>query len=197
MVKELSKQINFKIVLNNENKKNLKNLISYIFVTYVNILNYGKLKISNLNGDDKLLLEQNINDNKKNVFLPRKLNIDEYNYHKKITLIYKSLEITTYVSSKKSTQLEKYIKQIINLMIYAMDINFTHTKLNSIIYFVMLYESPKTLDTSKKRKIITPDEINSGSTWASGFKPINVWRTEELVKVGIHELIHCLKFDIK
>ena len=44
----------------------------------------------------------------------------------------------------------------------------------------------------QRNRILTPDEVNTGSTDLSG---VTVWRKEEVYKTTIHELIHFFKLD--
>ena len=67
--------------------------------------------------------------------------------------------------------------------------------ISTITYNIYLTNHKKFIN--KMTKDIAPVNINTGSTLASGLGAIDLWRKEELLKVSIHELIHCLKFDIK
>jgi len=49
--------------------------------------------------------------------------------------------------------------------------------------------------SNKNILILTPDNINSGSTLPDSY--INLWRSEELEKVLIHELVHYLNLEVK
>jgi hypothetical protein len=199
LLKNLEKQVNINVNLETENKNKLKNLISFILLNYVNIINHSKLIVSNLDENDSILVNNNISENHRNYFFPKKLkkDLNNYNYKKKVELIYDDYSLILYVIAKDVNDFKKNLKNLIYLAINATTINYTNCKLDKIVYFITLYDTGKELLRNKKSKVINPDEINSGSTWAVGFKPINIWRSEELVKVGIHELVHCLKFDIK
>ena len=199
LLKKLEKKVEIDIYLENENKKKLKNLVSFMLLNYVNIINHSKLIIKNLDDNDNLLVDNNNKDNYRNYFFPKNLKkeLENYNYKKKIELNFNNYSLVLYVMAKNVNHFKQNLRNLIFLALNATAINYTNCKIDNLTYFITLYEEGKELIRNKKSKIINPDEINSGSTWAIGFKPINIWRSEELVKVGIHELIHCLKFDIK
>ena len=45
----------------------------------------------------------------------------------------------------------------------------------------------------QRNRILTPDEVNTGSTDLSG---VTIWRKEEVYNTTIHELIHFFKLDL-
>jgi len=70
-----------------------------------------------------------------------------------------------------------------------------NVNISTITYNIYLTNHKKFIN--KMTKDIAPININTGSTLARGLGDIDLWRKEELLKVSIHELIHCLKFDIQ
>lgn len=85
-----------------------------------------------------------------------------------------------------------YINNIINI-IYIIDniaINYD-ILINNYELFIFLGKNKKYLFNNKK--IITPMNINSGSTLISTY--VCLWREEEYEKVLIHELLHYIGID--
>jgi hypothetical protein len=68
-------------------------------------------------------------------------------------------------------------------------------KLDSIIY---IWKNNIKKELPKNSEILGPTHVNSGSTLISNFLngTIYIWRTEELEKVLIHELIHSLNIEL-
>ena len=76
LLKKLEKQVKIDVNLNNENRTKLKNLISFMLLNYVNIINYSNLSIKNLNDNDNLLVDNNNRENYRNFFFPKNLKKD-------------------------------------------------------------------------------------------------------------------------
>ena len=81
--------------------------------------------------------------------------------------------------------------------------NFIRIALTYINFMYQLSGSTKRLtityyltDNKKvqRNRILTPDEVNTGSTDSSG---VTIWRREEVFKTTIHELIHFFKLDYR
>ena len=91
--------------------------------------------------------------------------------------------------------IERFLNEIIPLIRLLFSISPIKTKRIILNYYL--------IDVKKELKqnlripcIIGKDEANSGSCLRDINKSIvNIWRTEEIAKVTIHELIHALEYD--
>lgn len=83
-----------------------------------------------------------------------------------------------------------FIKDII-VICYFME-NISNKKLNGIDVRLLLAPNKKKMNY-KNVKVLCCQNINSGSSLTHEF--VNLWRTEEIHKVLIHELVHCLDID--
>jgi len=196
-----TKNINTKLINFNDNQKKLFiSLIEKIYDYYSDIISkinyniYDKLDENELKNID--MMKQDYLNNR---FIPDKLkeNIqkDYYKYKKLIVFTYNEYSVTFLLQYSNKNEVNKIFNKIYILAIRTLIINILYCNIQSIRYNIILSDLKKS--KTKKTIILTPNEINTGSTLAMGYKPINIWRKEELVKVGIHELIHCLRFDIK
>jgi hypothetical protein len=83
-----------------------------------------------------------------------------------------------------------FIKDLI-MICYLME-SISNKKLNGIDVRILLSPNKKKFNFNNV-KVLCCQNINSGSTLQHEF--INLWRKEEIHKVLIHELIHCLGID--
>jgi hypothetical protein len=81
----------------------------------------------------------------------------------------------------------KLVTRIINIIRTISKTPNTHTYLN--IFFSKQFKYTPTI----KNAVISPSNINSGSS--QGNEGIDIWRSEEYIKVLIHELIHYFNLD--
>ena len=188
------------INLNINQKKDFINLIKNTKQYYIDIISNIKYNIKDNLDENELYNIQNMNnDYIDNRFIPNKLkeNIQKnyYKYKKLIIFNYNNYDITFLLQYSNKNEITKIFNKIYILAIRTFIINILFCNIQSIRYNIILSDLKKSKNI--KTKILSPNEINTGSTLAVGYKPINIWRKEELVKVGIHELIHCLRFDIK
>lgn len=196
-----TKNINTKLInFNNNQKKLFIGLIEKIYNFYSDIISKIKYNIYDKLDENELINIDNMNqDYLNNRFIPIKLkeNIqkDYYKYKKIIVFTYNEYNITFLLQYSNKNEVNKMFNKIYILAIRSLIINILYCNIQSIRYNIILSDLKKS--KTQKTTILTPNEINTGSTLAMGYKPINIWRKEELVKVGIHELIHCLRFDIK
>ena len=84
-----------------------------------------------------------------------------------------------------------FIKDLV--LIYHMLSKITNKKANNINIRLLLAPNKKRIKTNNDYKILCCQNINSGSSLTETY--VNLWRKEELEKVYIHELIHCLRID--
>ena len=196
-----TKNINTKLInFNNNQKKLFIGLIEKIYNFYSDIISKIKYNIYDKLDENELINIDNMNqDYLNNRFIPIKLkeNIqkDYYKYKKIIVFTYNEYNITFLLQYSNKNEVNKMFNKIYILAIRSLIINILYCNIQSIRYNIILSDLKKS--KTQKTTILTPNEINTGSTLAMGYKPINIWRKEELVKVGIHELIHCLRFDIR
>ena len=188
------------VLLNNNQKSLFINLIKNISNYYSDIILKIKYNIyDNLNEYEINNIKNINNDYLNNRFIPNKLkeNIQKniYKYNKLIVFTYNNYDVTFLLQYSNTNEINKIFNKIYILAVRSLIINILFCNLQSIRYNIILSDLKKS--KTIKTKILSPNEINTGSTLAIGYKPINIWRKEELVKVGIHELIHCLRFDIK
>ena len=118
-------------------------------------------------------------------------------------------EISTFTSHKKIVMMVQDTKIIIEIIHEGHNLDsFIDILLYTIAFIVNFAEhSIHTIKityglSSHEKKIKKPElklgkkEINSGSTDYADCK-ILIWRIEDILKVTIHELIHCLSYDYK
>ncbi len=107
---------------------------------------------------------------------------------------YNNIKINTYTSTK-----DKHIQYNINNIIHICNFmrilaNKQSEKINVTILFTNIKKKIK--ETYTKELCLGPENVNSGGTWvAINNKEIRIWRSEEIEKVLIHELIHYLNLD--
>ena len=123
--------------------------------------------------------------------------LNKMNFKVKITYFDEktNLRVVFFLTIYNKQKFEKLKNLLFETASRVLSLNSLFLNIKEIIYFISPTNLKKCL--SKNNLPLSGDNINSGSTLAIGLGPINLWRREELLKVAIHELIHCLKFDIK
>lgn len=69
------------------------------------------------------------------------------------------------------------------------------TRKSKVNLTLWLSPKKKVLDFDRKDRYIGPKEINSGCTTFSGNPKVSIWRSEEMDKVILHEIIHSLDLE--
>ena len=103
---------------------------------------------------------------------------------------YNSDEINLHIYSLKELDIN-FIKNLV--LIYHMISKICKKKANGIDIRILLSPNRKRIKSNNQHKILCCQNVNSGSTLTGSY--INLWRKEEIEKVYIHELIHCLGID--
>lgn len=104
-----------------------------------------------------------------------------------------NLKVKLTVYSDKST--DKFIETIINVIEFVCSLTKNHS-INELDICYYLTDLKKI--KSENNEYLTVDEINSGYCTNNHNKSnIVIWRSEEIVKVTIHELFHALKYDFR
>ena len=203
MEKEIIKK-NFKLEWNN-NKKNLKKIVEYYVDNYKKIkynnIYYNIIKI-NTNNDDILYSYKTSNDK-------GFIEIDE-----ELVNIYNFMFSSRYIGNDIRLYIQNKINNCYKYNFDHMDLYFFDNKDvdNNTIEFIykitkwiydinpihkirlFIFNIP--IKKNMTNKILTYE--NSGSAFTSlKYKEIIIWRSEELYKIIIHELIHLLFLDIK
>ena len=102
---------------------------------------------------------------------------------------FRKLEVRMHIEAE---HVERSVEPLLGVLM-AIICMFGEAKTVNILYVPSRLQ--KLLPT--QGEVIGPDNINSGSTLAVGHGRIDVWRREEFAKIAVHELIHCLRCDIK
>ena len=182
----------------NISKKNSK----FLKDNYLKIINNYKYFIKNLN-----IIEESVFDVSSassmiaeyNPFVGNQIlkEIEKMTFNTKITYIDNNSnnKLIFYLSTISKNSLDELRTTLHEMAYRIFTINSLFYNKDEIIYFITPSEHKKKL--SKKRVPLSGININTGSTLAIGLGPIKLWRSEEILKVCIHELIHCLRFDIK
>lgn len=155
-----------------KDSKYYKQLYKYFQSYYLSTLPTYTLDIHpvSINLPENPYMSQNI---RKNIYKLQKYHIIKSN---RITInIYHNCDITNFI-------------RIILTYIQFMYQLSGSTKRLTITYY--LTDNKKV----QQNRILTPDEVNTGSTDSSG---ITIWRREEVYKTTIHELIHFFKLDYR
>ena len=107
---------------------------------------------------------------------------------------YKSNKLTLKIYHKDN-DINNFQINIILITIYTLLEYYRMTNKNLHIEYFFT-DLKKQLDQSKKEKVLTSSEINSGVTiHYFGKKKIFIYRKEEVEKLSIHEMIHALEID--
>jgi len=86
------------------------------------------------------------------------------------------------------------VQQMSNVTTLVVDaLNTFFRKTNTAKFDLILYESPCTKQFPEHGTVFTPANVNSGQT--SNSKIISLFRSEENIKVLIHEIVHKYSFD--
>ena len=88
------------------------------------------------------------------------------------------------------------LTRLIDILLYviAFGINLSTHTVKQVTF--TYYLSSLTKKINKNTTQLGPKEINSGITYRNDCN-IEIWRIEEIIKLTIHELIHCLSYDYK
>ncbi|CAH6421798.1 Hypothetical protein KVN_LOCUS485 [uncultured virus] len=169
-----------------ENNNNKFVLLWYFNNKYLIHDNYEwKKYLSRKIGDSSLL---NLLHNNPFVSIEFELMIGSKNLKK---LIIKKDNIFINIFSESSSNIN--INKIMHICKFMLDLS--HNKNQVINLNIFFSNIKKEFHFGMKNKSLGPSNINSGSTLSGSY--INIWRSEELDKVLIHELIHYLNFDFK
>ena len=162
--------------------KSLYNFFKNLDLVTVKIISYKESYVSSLKIDSPFV-SQEVTDKlcTLNQLFELKLLIGDIN-----------LTINIYYSIH---DLQKFLNEIIPLIRLLFSINPIKNKIIILNYYL--------IDVKKELKegfqipcIIGKDEANSGSCLRDSNESIvNIWRTEEIAKVSLHELIHALGYD--
>jgi hypothetical protein len=155
----------------------------------------------NQNLSDNLLHNNLLNDDRKeliNIFYHKFISIDiiqelESNDLKHIVIQDKHYKISLYYYDLNDNDIKIQIIKIIKIINLIREINKTYKISNIDFYNIIIFLSNRKKYIFNKTKILSPMNINSGSTLIG--EHVSVWRKEELEKVLIHELLHYISVD--
>jgi hypothetical protein len=104
-----------------------------------------------------------------------------------------NLKVKISIYSDKST--DKFIQIIVDVIEFVCSLTKNHS-INELDICYYLTDLKKI--NSEKNEYLTVNEINSGYC-ENNFNKSNIviWRSEEIMKVTIHELFHALKYDFR
>jgi len=181
MIKLSNNSINFiNIILDKQKTKGsiyYKKLYEYLDKFSYNISNQN-IKITKKKLNIKINKNKFLSETIKNeIYKLKQYHLVTFNVNKnKVKLhIYHDQDITTFINT-----IIIYINYIYNLSKAKKDV--------TIYYYLTNYKK------KMKTKILTPDQVNTGSTnMLTGV--IQIWRQEEVYKTTIHELIHLFHLD--
>ena len=115
----------------------------------------------------------------------------EYHFQKSsIHFTMRKLKCTINVYDDKKDR-RTFLDEIVQLVQFVGSLSTIN--LSTLILNLYLIDEKKTIDT--KMQELGKEEVNSGSCQIGDTTIINIYRTEELIKVTIHELIHAFRYD--
>lgn len=154
--------------------------------------NSTKIEILDIKEYNKDLQELINNYNYSPKFKKKILNLKNHN---RIEYFYENTNVNLYLySNKKNNKLINELIDLINFCILLF--NKIHKPRNNIKIFLLLTNLKKQININNKNQLI-PDNINTGYTQNfsdTDFDYIVIYRSEELKKVLVHELIHLYNF---
>lgn len=176
------------------------NIHKYIFTNLNKIYNKSKNNKNSLTKNEILDIKKYNNDLQKlinNYKYSSKLKKKILNLknHNRIEYFYENTKVNLYLySNKKNNKLINELIYLINFCILLF--NKIHKPRNNIKIFLLLTNLKKHININNNNQLI-PDNINTGYTQNfsdTDFDYIVIYRSEELKKVLVHELIHLYNF---
>jgi len=120
-----------------------------------------------------------------------------FNHGSEYTLIYDSYKIKGIFLIDNISINPKFIKSIMLRCLIWLAINNYNNNINEITFKIWLSKINKKLPESNSVEILSlgPKEVNTGCTYRGDCNSILLWRCEEIKKVLIHEMGHCLELE--